>query len=103
MALAAYNAGQARIARAIQKNEKRGLPTDFWSLNLPSETRQYVPRMIALRESLKGAKDVAMAIYSVADEPYFAEVDIASQLDLAQAAEMANVPVDDIYQLKYHW
>jgi len=50
LSLAAYNCGEARVAREIRKNRARGRPTDFWSLNLPRETRNYVPRLLAFKE-----------------------------------------------------
>ena len=53
LALAAYNTGAGNVRKAIRKNKKKGLPTDFWSLKLPRETRDYVPKLIALSQLIK--------------------------------------------------
>jgi Soluble lytic murein transglycosylase and related regulatory proteins (some contain LysM/invasin domains) len=52
-AIAAYNSGEGRVSRAIQRNEQRGKPTDFWHLDLPKETSSYVPKLIALGDVLR--------------------------------------------------
>lgn len=99
LALAAYNAGPARIASAIRANKKRGLATDYWSLKLPDETRQYVPRLIALRHVFQQQQTLGIDVYPVANSPFFAVQDTGGQLDLAQAAELAAVGIEQIYRL----
>jgi membrane-bound lytic murein transglycosylase D len=99
LALAAYNAGPARIARAQRKNRSKGLPDDYWSLELPAETQRYVPRLQALREVLRNPEAYGMTVYPVANAPYFEQVNVGSQIDLAQAADMANIPVKTLYRL----
>jgi membrane-bound lytic murein transglycosylase D len=100
LALAAYNAGSGNVRRAIRKNKKKGKPTDFWSLDLPRETRSYVPRLLALCSVLKDPQAHGLQpMKPIADEPYFATVDIEAQLDLALAAEMAGMDLDDLYRL----
>ena len=53
LALAAYNAGPGRIQQAINRNRAAGLPTDYWSLKLPQETMNYVPRFLAVAQIIK--------------------------------------------------
>ena len=50
LALASYNAGEGRVSRAIERNQKLGLPTDYWNLTLPKETQNYVPKLLALSQ-----------------------------------------------------
>ena len=99
LALAAYNAGPARIARAIKKNQRKGLPIDYWSLQLPKETQRYVPRLLAIREVLRHRQQYGISVYTVANSAYFEAVEIGSQIDLAQAASMADIDIKMLYQL----
>ncbi|MCB5160607.1 lytic transglycosylase [Marinomonas algarum] len=98
-ALASYNSGEGTVMRAIRKNKKAGLPTDFWSLDLPKETRAYVPKLIALAKILKDPEQYNYTTYFIPNKPYFDVVNIGGQLDLAQAADMAGVSIDEVYLL----
>jgi membrane-bound lytic murein transglycosylase D len=99
LALAAYNSGAGTVRNAIRRNLKRGKPTDYWSLKLPDETSAYVPRLLALAEVFRNPQDYEITLLPFADEPYFTTVDIQSQLDLALAAEMADLSIQDLYLL----
>ncbi|MBD5771571.1 lytic transglycosylase [Marinomonas colpomeniae] len=98
-ALASYNSGEGRVLRAIRKNKKAGKPTDFWSLDLPKETRAYVPKLIALAKIIKNPEKYNYSTYFIPNKPYFDVVDIGGQLDLAQAADMAGISIDEVYLL----
>ncbi|NNM10942.1 MAG: LysM peptidoglycan-binding domain-containing protein [Pseudomonadales bacterium] len=99
LALAAYNGGPARVSRAIRKNRKAGLQTDYWSLRLPTETSRYVPRLLALRAVLSDPQHYGKAIWPVANAPHFEIVELDSQIDLAQAAKMAGIEMRALYKL----
>jgi membrane-bound lytic murein transglycosylase D len=99
LALASYNSGAGTVRKAISRNRKRGKPTDFWSLKLPDETRAYVPRLLALAKIFQNAESYGLELTPIADEPYFSTIDIKSQLDLALAAEMADLPIQELYLL----
>jgi len=98
-AIAAYNAGEGRIMRAIQANKKRRLPTDFWSLDLPAETTAFVPKLLALVDVLQRPEEFQIVWKFIANEPKIAVVDIGRQLDLAVAAEMADMSLADLQAL----
>ena len=98
-ALAAYNSGEGTVLRAIRKNRRAGKPTDFWSLDLPSETRAYVPKLLALAKIIKDPKKYHYKTHFIANKPYFESVNIGGQLDLAQAADMADISIDEVYLL----
>jgi peptidoglycan lytic transglycosylase D len=98
-ALASYNSGSGRVSKAIRKNKKQGKPTDFWSLRLPRETRAYVPKLIAIAKIVAEPEKYGIEIKPIADTPYFKTVHIESQLDLAQAALLAEIDIEELYQL----
>ena len=98
-ALAAYNTGDGRVKRAIRRNKKKGKSTDFFALKLPKETRAYVPKLLALKLIIDNPEAYNITLDSIPDSPYFEQVKLDSQIDLALAAEMAGLPLDDIYRL----
>lgn len=99
LALAAYNSGGGTVSSALRRNRNLNRPQDFWSLELPRETRHYVPKLIALAKIFDNPEKYGITLPVLTDEPYFDIVNTGSQLDLAQAAELAGVDVDEIYLL----
>jgi membrane-bound lytic murein transglycosylase D len=99
LALAAYNGGQGNVRKAISRNQKKGKSTDFWALDLPPQTELYIPKVLALKEIILRPDIYDIALPPIADAPYFALADVEGQLDLAQAAKLADVEIDEIYQL----
>lgn len=99
LALAAYNSGGGTVSSAMRRNRNRNEPTDYWSLDLPRETRHYVPKLIALARILDDPEAYGIELPALDDEPYFEVVETGSQLDLAQAAQLAGVDIDEIYLL----
>ena len=105
-ALASYNAGEARVARAIKRNKAAGKPTDFWSLALPYETRGYVPSLLALTEIFAHPGKYGLTLKPIANEPYFAAINTNRQIDLVAAARRCGLSVDQMYALNpgfNHW
>lgn len=99
LALAAYNSGAGTVSRAIRRNERAGKPTDYWSLKLPAETQRYIPKLLALSTLIRTADQYDFELLPIPNEPYFAAVEVDGQLDLAWAAELAELSVDEIYGL----
>lgn len=98
-ALAAYNSGEGRVLKAIKANKRAGKPTDFWNLNLPRETRAYVPKLLALADILKNKDTYAYAWPEVENVAVIEVVDIDSQVDLAFAAELAGMSLKELHGL----
>jgi membrane-bound lytic murein transglycosylase D len=98
-ALAAYNSGEGRVMRAIKKNKRAGKPTDFWSLDLPRETRAYVPKLLALADILKNQDEYNFSWPKMANAPVVEIVDVGSQIDLAVAARLANLTIAELQAL----
>ncbi|MGE0080420.1 MAG: LysM peptidoglycan-binding domain-containing protein [Thiohalomonadaceae bacterium] len=98
LALAAYNSGEGTVLRAQRNNRRKGKGTDFWSLDLPRETRGYVPKLLAISAIVADPAAHGIALKPIADEPYLAAVDVGSQIDLDLAAELAGISLDDMYR-----
>ncbi len=98
LTLAAYNAGAGTVNRAIRRNRKQGKPTDFWSLPLPKETKRYVPKLLALVKIFKTPADYQLKLPTVTNAPRFAKVSVGSQIDLAKAAALAEISVEELYR-----
>ncbi|CAB0150350.1 Membrane-bound lytic murein transglycosylase D [Pseudidiomarina piscicola] len=96
-ALAAYNSGGGRVSSAIRKNKRAGKPTDFWSLDLPRETRAYVPKLLALADILKQQDHYQVSWLPIANESYLEMVETDSQIDLALAAEKSGLELDQLH------
>lgn len=99
LALAAYNAGEGTVSRAIERNQKLGLPTDYWNLPLPKETQEYVPKLLAVAQIVTSPQAYGVDLNPIANEPYFEVVAFKPRMDLSSIAEMAEVDEDELFQL----
>lgn len=99
LALASYNSGSGNVRKAIRKNKRRGKPTDYWSLDLPKETEGYVPKLLAISAIVADPEKYGITLKSIPNSPYFARIQLDGQIDLALAAEMAEISVDEMYRL----
>ncbi|MDT8310917.1 MAG: LysM peptidoglycan-binding domain-containing protein [Methylophaga sp.] len=99
LALAAYNAGEGTVGRAIKKNIAEGRDTDFWSLELPTETTAYIPKLLAVAHLVKQPAQYDIQLSPITNKPYLTRVNIGSQLDLALAADLAEMSKDDLHKL----
>ncbi|GAA0820114.1 LysM peptidoglycan-binding domain-containing protein [Colwellia asteriadis] len=99
LALAAYNSGEGRVRRAVKNNKAKNKPTDFWSLDLPKETRAYVPKLLALADIIKRPQDFNLTLYPIVNEAVLTQVDIKSQIDLAKAAELSGLSLAELQRL----
>jgi len=101
LALAAYNAGEGNVMRAIAYNQKRGLPTDFLGISarLRPETRNYVPKLIAVKNIVLSPAMYGIDLESVPDEPYFTEVQAPKKIDVKVAAKLAGMTEDEFTAL----
>lgn len=99
LALAAYNAGEGTVSRAIKRNQARGLPTDYWNLNLPAETQAYVPKLLAVSQLINSPKAYSIALQPIANEPYFTKVPLKQQMAITRLAQLAKIKEDKLLQL----
>jgi membrane-bound lytic murein transglycosylase D len=99
LALAAYNCGEGCVGRAIAANQKRGLPADYLSLKLPPETRNYVPKLVAVKNIVLSPGTYGIEIDSIPDSPYFATVEAPARIDVKLAASLAEMDEDEFVAL----
>ena len=99
LALAAYNCGEGCVARAIQKNVQLGRPTDYASLSLPSETRHYVPKLLAIKNLIRNPEQYGIAIDVLPNQPYFNQVTVHASMDIHSAARLADMSSDEFLAL----
>lgn len=99
LALAAYNWGEGSVGRAIAKNQREGLPTDYNSLSMPNETRNYVPKLLAVKNIVAKPQAFNATLPDIPNHPYFQSVNITRDLDVALAAKLAEIKLDDFKSL----
>ena len=99
LAVAGYNWGEGHVIRAMARNRARGKPTDVWSLRLPRETRSHVSRLLAIAAVVKEPERFGVSLDPIPDRVHFREVALDSQIDLAVAADIAGITLDEIYLL----
>ena len=99
LALAAYNWGQGNVQRAIVRNQQAGLATDYASLKMPDETRNYLPKLQAVKNIVLRPEAFALNLPPLGNHPYFVSVAIDRDIDLDLAARLAGLPLDEFKQL----
>ena len=100
LALASYNWGEGAVKRAIEKNQAKGLATDYASLTMPAETRHYVPKLQALKNIFSNAALMSqLGLPEIINRPYFATIGTPRAMDVKTAARLANMPVDEFLAL----
>lgn len=99
LALASYNWGEGAVARAVRRNQARGLSTDYLSLSMPAETRNYVPKLMALKNILLRANELGVALPDLPNRPYFVTIEKTRPIDLKLAAQFAGMTVDEFVAL----
>ncbi|WP_064556877.1 murein transglycosylase D [Buttiauxella brennerae] len=96
LTVAAYNSGEGRVLKAMKANKARGLPTDFWSLSLPRETKIYVPKMLALSDILKNSQKYGVRLPTTDESRALARVEVSDPVELTQVAEMAGISLSTL-------
>jgi membrane-bound lytic murein transglycosylase D len=99
LALAAYNAGEGTVGRAIERNRRLGLATDYESLNLPPETRNYVPKLQAVKNIMTNPGKYGLKIQTIANTAYFTRVSAPAQIDAHLAAKLAEISDEEFLAL----
>ena len=99
LALAAYNAGEGRIMRALEYNRRKGLPADYQNLKVKRETRNYVPKLMAMANIVADPERYGVQLAQIPNEPFFASVDTGSQIDLGVVARLTELDIGDLQSI----
>jgi membrane-bound lytic murein transglycosylase D len=99
LALASYNWGEGAVGRALEKNRNKGLAADFRSMKLPPETRNYIPRLIAIKNIISNPAAFGIELGSLPNQPYFEQVSAERHIDVRLAAWLADISVDEFKAL----
>lgn len=99
LALASYNWGEGSVKRAMEKNAAAGLLTDYASLTMPNETRNYVPKLQAIKNIIADPKKYGLTLPTVSNTPYFTAVKKTDNIDIEVAAQLAEISVEEFKAL----
>ncbi|MDP4773169.1 MAG: transglycosylase SLT domain-containing protein [Limnohabitans sp.] len=99
LALAAYNWGEGSVGRALARNKAKGLPLTYSDLRMPNETRFYVPKLQAIKNIVAQPEAFNTQLPLIQNHPYFKSVAIDRDIDVAMAAKLANVSLEDFKAL----
>ena len=99
LALAAYNWGEGNVGKAIARNKRAGLPTSYTDLNMPMETRMYVPKLQAMKNIVGNPPQYGVELPSIPNHPYFQSVPLPRDMDVSVAAKLAEIPMEDFKAL----
>lgn len=99
LALAAYNWGEGAVARALLRNQGKGLPIDYHSLRVPEETRGYVPKLQAVKNIIRNPAAYGLELEPIANQPYFEAVTTTRPMDVKVAASLAEITVEEFVAL----
>ena len=99
LTLAAYNAGPTLLSRRINQNKRRGLETDFWSLNLPNQTKEYVPKYIALKELIFNSEKYELTLPEIPHKPVVQKIIIPGQVEVITLSAFLDIKPELLYKL----
>jgi membrane-bound lytic murein transglycosylase D len=99
LALAAYNWGPGNMSRAIANNQRRKLPTNYLSLNMPIETMIFVPKLLALRKIIEDPSVYKVALPDILNKPYFEKIEVKHAIDISVVTQLAGISRDEFIDL----
>ena len=99
LAFAAYNWGEGNVRRAIKRNQSLGLPTDYMSLKMPAETRNYYPKLQAIKNIVQNPNDYGIKLPTIYNEPFFVQIFKDQDIDVKRAAKLAGMSHEEFSTL----
>ncbi len=99
LALAAYNWGEGNVAKAIKRNQAAGLPTDYLSLKMPKETREYIPKLMAYKAIVLDPKAYGIVLPELQNHPYFVAIDVTRDIDVEVVTKLSDLTLEEFRNL----
>lgn len=99
LALAAYNAGNGTVGKAIRNNLNRKQSISYWDLHLPRQTENYVPKLLAVAKIIQNPSAYHIKLKPIPNRPFFTSVNVGSQIDLKRASELSGISLKELRQL----
>ena len=99
LVFAAYNWGEGNVRRAIKRNQSLGLPTDYMSLKMPAETRNYYPKLQAIKNIVQNPNDYGIKLPTIYNEPFFVQIFKDQDIDVKRAANLAGMSHEEFSTL----
>lgn len=99
LAFAAYNWGEGNVRRAIKRNQSLGLPSDYMSLKMPAETRNYYPKLQAIKNIVQNPNDYGIKLPTIYNEPFFVQIFKDQDIDVKRAANLAGMSHEEFSTL----
>ncbi len=99
LAFAAYNSGGGTVRKAIRYNKQHHRSTRYEALPLPTETKRYVPKLVAIATILSKPDAYHIRIKPVKNKPYFTSVKVDATMDLKEIAKLSGTRIAVINRL----
>jgi membrane-bound lytic murein transglycosylase D len=99
IALAAYNWGPGNVSKAIDNNKRRKLPIHYLSLNMPSETLMFVPKLLALRQIIESPSQYKVVLPDIPNTPFFSKIEVTHTIDISVVLKLADISSDEFIDL----
>lgn len=99
LALAAYNWGEGNVSRAVRRTQAQGLPPTYENLRMPNETRNYVPKLLAVRNLVNNPETFGMNLSNIDNKPFFKTINLDQPIDVSAAVRLANISEQEFLAL----
>ena len=99
LALAAYNWGQGNVNKAINRSYANGGSGKYTDINMPLETRQYVPKLQAIKNIVRNPSVYGLSLPNIPNQLRHEAILVTRDIDVSKAAELANLSEDEFKRL----